>query len=382
MSRRLSAAFGIAIVAVVMLTAGVCRAQVAPGNYSCGFDSAGYTPTDSQESVNVSGIFSLAIIGSSVTQSAATLSVSDGGAGTAVCTYASGNGSIANDPSLAGYDTATLTYEPSNTNSPLCPPGNATLTLTPVNDGINFAYTNAAGFIGNGTCGPAGAPIVSTFACRYMINNQKSVGSGAGETGVAIVPPLTDPVSGQRQVAGLTLDVYQQKTQCPYLLSGTAVYPVALDEPTQGEWQIGGPTLPGCPVVPPMGEVNFTTTKDTILVTSPQVSSVVCVATVPIGDLRASPEQIDFEKQKVGSTTKRPITVTNVGLGPVTITGVTSSKPSVFGESDNCKGVLQPRGSCTVTATFTPAAKVKVEGSLTIHNNGDTVVITLVGKGI
>lgn len=355
-----------------------CAAQPVPGlngSYSCGFDSSGYTPADTQESVDVSGIFSLAISGSSVTQSVATLSVSDGGAGSAVCTYTNGSGSIANDPSAAGFDTAALTYEPSKSNSSLCPPGSTTLTLTPVNRGIDFSYSSTAGFVGSGTCGPAGTPTASAFYCRYMINNPK----GSGVTEVLIAPPLEAPASGQRQAFGLAADTYPQNP-CPYTLTGTAVYPLP-GIPMQGDWLIGGPTLKGCPEIPAMGEVSFTTTKDTILVTSPQVSSVVCTVPVIIGILQASPNQIDFGLQKVKTTTSRPIMVTNVGFGPVTITDVSSSKPNVFGESDNCKGVLQTRSSCTVTSTFTPGSKGKLQGSLTISNNGDPVTIGLAGKG-
>jgi Abnormal spindle-like microcephaly-assoc'd, ASPM-SPD-2-Hydin len=149
----------------------------------------------------------------------------------------------------------------------------------------------------------------------------------------------------------------------------------------QGDWLVGGPTLPDCPEVPAMGEVNFTTTKDTILVTSPKVSSVVCTVPVIIGILHASPNQIDFGSQKVKTTASRAIMVSNVGFGPVTINGVTSSKPNVFGESDNCKGILQTSSTCTLTATFTRGSKGKVEGSLTINNNGGPLAIGLAGKG-
>ncbi len=92
---------GMLIAAVVGFTVfaggGISAAQAVSGlngNYSCGFDSTAYTPANTQKSVNISGVFSLAISGSSIRQSEATLSVSEGGAGPAACTYTNGSGSI------------------------------------------------------------------------------------------------------------------------------------------------------------------------------------------------------------------------------------------------------------------------------------------------
>ena len=139
---------------------GVSKGQVGAlravaGTYSCGFDSlSGYVAPGINKSVNVGGVFTLTIDNhGAITQGDATLSVDDGGLGSAVCSYASGAGSVGTAPFTGNFGDAALTYTADNANSSLCPSGNASMTFGPVDNGLKFIYSNSSGFTGQGTCG-------------------------------------------------------------------------------------------------------------------------------------------------------------------------------------------------------------------------------------
>ena len=102
----------VAFVSLSILFIAAARVSAAPdmskvgalravaGTYSCGFDSlSGYVAPGTNKSVNVGGVFTLTIDNhGAITQGDATLSVDDGGLGSAVCSYASGAGSVGTAP--------------------------------------------------------------------------------------------------------------------------------------------------------------------------------------------------------------------------------------------------------------------------------------------
>jgi hypothetical protein len=166
-------------------------ASAAQTTYACGFDSTGYTAPGTMTPVDVGGVFTMTITGAAVTQSTATLSVDDGAPGgdrPAVCAYSSGIGTVQNGG--PNTENASITYQPGNDNSSLCPANSVSLTVTPTNDGLSFIYMNADGFVGHGSCGIAGtpAPSVRTFDCKYTVKSEK--GTGAGVTVINFNPAL------------------------------------------------------------------------------------------------------------------------------------------------------------------------------------------------
>src|SRR5580704_4141476 len=90
-------------------SSGAAKPAVA-GTYSCGFDSAsGYQAPGTNASVEVGGVFTIAVDkAGAITQGSADFAVDDGGAGPAVCSYPSGNGSISLEPLLGSLGSATL----------------------------------------------------------------------------------------------------------------------------------------------------------------------------------------------------------------------------------------------------------------------------------
>ena len=88
--------------------------------------------------------------------------------------------------------------------------------------------------------------------------------------------------------------------------------------------------------------------------------------------------------QPVGATSAaQSITVTNSGVGAVTISSITASGD--FAETDNCtKAALQPTTNCTINVTYTPSGPGASVGALTINDNapGSPQVVLLNGNAV
>ncbi|HEY1937258.1 MAG TPA: choice-of-anchor D domain-containing protein [Candidatus Angelobacter sp.] len=96
-----------------------------------------------------------------------------------------------------------------------------------------------------------------------------------------------------------------------------------------------------------------------------------------------SPASLTFSNQLVGtSSSAQPVTLTNSGDGPLTISGITTTGD--FGQTNTCGGTLAPNSSCIINITFTPAATGSRSGSLSLGSNSSIAVspVTLAGTGI
>jgi hypothetical protein len=381
--KRSSASIAVLMGFLFVIGVGPARAQYPKGNYACSFDATGYTAPNTNQSVNVGGIFSLTVgpDGRSLSQSTATLSVNDGGAGSAVCNYGNGSGNIGQEPS--GIHDAPLNYQAAISNSAVCPPGNAILTLIPVQSGLSFIYVNESGFFGNGSCGLADPPLSgSAFICRYMINDATGMGSGFGA--LVTIPPLDQPAIA-RVAFGTIFDEYPKGPGvCLYSAAGTATYPLP-GQPNQGTWKTNAKLVLGiCPAdpPPPFTSVSFITTKDTVIITAPGISSSTC-SRAKKGFLDLSTKEIKFGAQKLNSTTTRPIIVTNTGTESAKIDEISIGGAGAFGQTNNCVDALAPKQSCTITASFKPTMKPQVGATIMIFSDASTAIlsVSLLGAG-
>src|SRR5262249_53554454 len=147
-------AFIAAFVTFTFLGAGLeagAAQRSAAGTYSCGFEStSGYVAPGTSSSALVSGGFTLTLgKDGSFSQGATRLSVSDEGAGPAICDYDAGAGQLTQAPLAGRLGLATSSVAAQAANSALCPSGDATLSFVPAAAGLQFAYSNSSGFVGH-----------------------------------------------------------------------------------------------------------------------------------------------------------------------------------------------------------------------------------------
>ena len=105
----------------------------------------------------------------------------------------------------------------------------------------------------------------------------------------------------------------------------------------------------------------------------------------------ATPTPLAFGGVKVGTTSTLPITLTNVGLRPLTLSSVglaTGSDPSfqIVTTGTTCKAtppatVLQTAGSCIVNVKFAPTAHAAVGATVAILSNGRPLNVPVTGTG-
>ena len=116
---------------------------------------------------------------------------------------------------------------------------------------------------------------------------------------------------------------------------------------------------------------------------SPQQVQVTANVIAPKAKLSSS--SLNFGSQMVNSSTAGSVMLSNPGLGSLTITSinVVGTNAADFAESDNCGGSLLAGGSCTVSLTFTPAAKGTRSTTLKINDNAQSApqTVSLSGKG-
>jgi hypothetical protein len=98
-------------------------------------------------------------------------------------------------------------------------------------------------------------------------------------------------------------------------------------------------------------------------------------------DLKVSPLELDFHSVIVGKSFGQPVTLTNGGSKPLSITAFNLTGD--YSQSNDCSAPLQPNSSCTVTVTFTPRALGTRDGTVTISHSGagSAQVIPLTGVG-
>jgi sugar lactone lactonase YvrE len=94
---------------------------------------------------------------------------------------------------------------------------------------------------------------------------------------------------------------------------------------------------------------------------------------------------------QVGSTAQAaPITITNIGFGPLTFTGANLGNSPDFTAAGTCLAtavvVIQPQGTCTIIVTFAPTAGAAVGQLLTenisVATDGGNITITATGTAV
>lgn len=353
------------------------------GNYSCGFDSfAAYQAPGTNTSVNVGGVFTLTIDNQGmITKSDATLSVDDGGAGPAVCKYGSGAGKIDTAAFTGGFGKASLSYQAANANSVLCPSDDASITFSPVSDGLKFIYTNSSGFTGQGSCAVAAPPTSRSFTCNYNVKSGDDPGVGVGLSTVIFSPSLNQKTL-IRVSAVWGTETYPSKT-CPFFAPiGLAPY-----IPNSGAWiQLAVIELPNCPSTH-FKQVSFTTNSSTISITAPGISSASCAPAILLANKAATiqvmPTALSFAGQKVKTTSPtQKVTITNTGSQSVNLAGFLI-KGDFDQDSECINQTLKTGENCVVDVSFTPKATGKRNGDLDILSDAGTgeVHVKLTGVG-
>ena len=107
-------------------------------------------------------------------------------------------------------------------------------------------------------------------------------------------------------------------------------------------------------------------------------------ATAPAASL--SPTTISFPDTTVGSTaTAISTTLSNTGNAVLNISGITiaGTNPSDFAETTTCGSTLAAGKTCTISATFTPAAVASYTASISVADDatGSPQTVTLSGNG-
>jgi hypothetical protein len=113
---------------------------------------------------------------------------------------------------------------------------------------------------------------------------------------------------------------------------------------------------------------------------APATLTVTPVSTAPAVKLSAT--SLAFANQTVGTTsTAQPVTLTNIGTGSLTISGIAASGD--FAESNNCGASVAAGSNCTIDVTFKPIATGTRPGTLTISDNaaGSPQSVVLSGTG-
>lgn len=106
------------------------------------------------------------------------------------------------------------------------------------------------------------------------------------------------------------------------------------------------------------------------------------------GSLRAqnisvTPKLIAFPTQGINaSSTAYPVVLLNNQKNPLTISSITVAAP--FAQTNNCGAIVAPGAQCTISVTFTPAAKQYYAGSLVIIDSAanSPQSVSLTGNGV
>ena len=105
------------------------------------------------------------------------------------------------------------------------------------------------------------------------------------------------------------------------------------------------------------------------------------------GDATAtlSPVTLDFTAQPLGSSATQPVTLTNWGNFPLTLTSISfaGNNSSEFSQTNTCGSNVAPQGTCTISVTFTPSTAGSASASLLVVDNavGSPQAATLAGSG-
>jgi hypothetical protein len=95
-----------------------------------------------------------------------------------------------------------------------------------------------------------------------------------------------------------------------------------------------------------------------------------------------SPASLVFPSQAIDTTSAaQTITVTNTGLGPLTVSGIATT--GSYSQTNTCAGPVAPAASCTISVFFTPTATGSAPGNVQVNDNAGNSPqsVTLTGTG-
>ncbi|MCK4773464.1 MAG: choice-of-anchor D domain-containing protein, partial [Candidatus Krumholzibacteria bacterium] len=121
-------------------------------------------------------------------------------------------------------------------------------------------------------------------------------------------------------------------------------------------------------------------TNDPAMLSVP-INTVLLVTAAP--DIAVAPESLDFGPQFTGTTVTEDVMVTNIGVTPLNVSGLSVDNPEFV--VDPSGFVLAPSASRVVTVEFNPITIGPISGSLSISSDDpDTPVYTvpLAGEGV
>jgi len=95
-----------------------------------------------------------------------------------------------------------------------------------------------------------------------------------------------------------------------------------------------------------------------------------------------SPNPAAFGNQTVNTSAQIPVTVTNMGANPMTITLVAPASLFDFTQTNNCVTTLAANASCVVTITFNPTSAATESAAFTLTDNDGTQIIQATGTGV
>ena len=100
--------------------------------------------------------------------------------------------------------------------------------------------------------------------------------------------------------------------------------------------------------------------------------------------IQLAPASIAFGNETVGVPATKPVTVTNNGTSPISITSITVTGANTvsFQQTNNCGSSIAGPGSCTINVTFNPTGTGARSASVTLTDSLGTQSIPLTGTGV
>ncbi len=100
--------------------------------------------------------------------------------------------------------------------------------------------------------------------------------------------------------------------------------------------------------------------------------------------IQLSPASIAFGNATVGVPITKPVTVTNNGTSPISITNITVTGANTvsFQQTNNCGSSIAGPGSCTVNVAFSPTGTGARSASVTLNDSLGKQNVPLTGTGV
>ena len=225
--------------------------------------------------------------------------------------------------------------------------------------------TQTATFTGNGT------PNTSSTLVLTPSTPVQFPSTPAGSTSAAQAFTLSN--NGGATATGLTIAT----------TGGTSATAFKISSTTCGNTLAGGANcginVTFAPTVAGTYEA-FLTASDTNTPPATVSTELDAVAVAPCSGNLFSPASLSFPTTKVGVTSNTLMsTLTNCGTAPLVISSIVlgGTNPTNFTETNNCPASVAAGATCTISATFTPAAVATYSASVIVTDNGGSSPQTL-----